>query len=48
MKNLKYSIEDSERLSSLLADIGTYYKENVHAFIMGAKPLSSLTALFRR
>ncbi|MCI9456718.1 MAG: extracellular solute-binding protein [Oscillospiraceae bacterium] len=40
MHALKYSQEDQAKLDSLLNDLGTYYTENVHAFVMGTKPLS--------
>lgn len=42
--SLKYSVEDEARLTSLMGDIGTFYKENLHAFIMGTRPISELDA----
>ncbi len=41
-QHLTYSQEDAARLTSLMGDIGTYYRENLNAFIMGTKPLSEL------
>jgi putative aldouronate transport system substrate-binding protein len=40
--NVRYSQEDQLELSKLMADIGTYYKENLHAFIIGTKPIEEL------
>ena len=41
-QNLKYSIEDQDRLTMLMGDIQTYYQETLNAFIMGTKPISEL------
>lgn len=40
--SLKYSMDDEARLTSLMGDIGTFYKENLHAFIMGTRPISEM------
>lgn len=40
--HLRYSQDDAARLASLMSDIGTYYKENVNAFIMGTRSLDEL------
>lgn len=42
--SLKYSQKDFDRLTKLMADIGTYYKEGLNGFIMGTKPLSEMEA----
>jgi putative aldouronate transport system substrate-binding protein len=42
--NLLYSQEDFTELNRLMTDIGTYYKEGLHAFIMGTRPLSEMDA----
>lgn len=41
-QSLKYSMEDSNKLTTLMTDIQTYYQENLNAFIMGIKPISEL------
>lgn len=41
-QSLKYSMSDADRLTTLMADIQTYYQENLNAFIMGVKPISEL------
>jgi putative aldouronate transport system substrate-binding protein len=39
-----YSQADFTELNRLMTDIGTYYKEGLHAFIMGTRPLSEMDA----
>ena len=41
-QHLTYSQDDAARLTSLMSDIGTYYRENLNAFIMGSRSLDEL------
>lgn len=43
-QHLTYPQEDEMELVRLMGDIGTFYRENLNAFIMGKRPLSELGA----